>query len=325
MIDLGDPWWLLLFVPAALLLLMLRRRQNNAAVRFTGAALLAELRVPARSRLASFTALLGAALILLTISSPRFTAASSEERATVVLVMDVSGSMSAADVAPTRLAAAKAAAASFVTELPAQWRASVVAFSERAFVLVPPTFDRPATLNAIDSLSAKGGTATGDALTLAIDVGRAGDPERVAEALSAGDELKDPRAAVVVMLSDGEQTAGSVGALDAAARAARLGIVVHTIALGTPDGVIDIAYPDGIVRPLEVPPDMDTSARVARTTGGEFFTAVTARELQAVYASVNATLEADVRTYDLRPVCAAASLIAALVYLLLTRPRKVRR
>ena len=86
----------------------------------------------------------------------------------------------------------------------------------------------------------------------------------------------------IVLLSDGAQTSGNIDAATSAERAKTLRIPIYTIALGTDSGVIDIMYPDGEVRPLEVPPDFQAAARVAQTTGGEFFTAVTARELEGM-------------------------------------------
>lgn len=317
-----EPLWLTLVVVPPLAVVLFRRFDASRAVRFSGVALLADLRLPPRSRLAPLLVVLCAQLVAVTLAEPRLVAASSTERATVVLVVDVSGSMSATDVAPSRLDAAKQAASAFVGSLPTTWKSALVAFSERAFVVTPPTADRSTVLSALDSLVAQGGTATGDALSLAIDVGRAGSPDRLAAATSQGDSFPDPRASVIVLLSDGAQTSGQIDALTAAERAGRLGIPIHAIALGTSSGRIDIAYPDGVVRPLDVPPDFETSARIAQSTGGGFFSAVTARELAAVYESVSAALERDVTEHDLTPwalLLAAASGAAALV---LSRPRR---
>ena len=295
-----EPVWLLL-LPAPLLALgVLATLRRRSAVRFTGVSILADLGItPRGTRAARGLTALAMLLLLGTVAEPRLALARDQRRANVVLVVDVSGSMSATDVAPTRLAAAKSAGKSFVRDLPADWRGAVVAFSERAFVLNAPTADRVALETALDSLVAQGGTATGDALDLALDVGRSGGEARLTEALERRDEFRDPSATVLVLLSDGQQTAGNVQLADAAARAARLGVPIHAIALGTDAGVIDVVYPDGVTRPLEVPPDFQAAARVAQLTGGEFFTAVTERELAAVYDSVVAVLESEDALLDL--------------------------
>ena len=319
-----EPLWLVLVAVPALVAVLLRRLETSRAVRFSGASLLSDLRVPHRSRVAPWLVILSAQLFAVTLAEPRFVATRSTERATVVLVVDVSGSMSATDVAPSRLAAAKQAAATFVGSLPTSWKSALVAFGERAFVVTPPTLDRTTVLASLDALVAQGGTATGDALSLAIDVGRAGSAERLAEATAQGDSFADPRASVIVLLSDGAQTAGQIDAMLAAERAARLAIPVHAIALGTSQGRIDIAYPDGVVRSLDVPPDFETSARIAQSTGGGFFSAVTAKELAAVYESVSAALERDTAQHDLTPWVVVASAGTGAAALLLSRPRRRR-
>jgi Ca-activated chloride channel family protein len=318
-IRLLEPIWLLLLPLPLLVLVALTALRRRAAVRFTGTAILADLGfIPKGLRPARLTAALAATLLLLTLSEPRLATSVEERRANVVLVVDVSGSMSAGDVAPTRLDAAKSAAKSFVAKLPPGWRGGIVAFSERAFVLAAPTEDRAALTRSLDSLTAQGGTATGDAIDLAVDVGRSGGEERLADAVARRDGFSDPSATVLVLLSDGQQTAGTVELDVAATRAARLGIPVHTIALGTDTGVIDVVYPDGKTRPLEVPPDFQAAARVAQVTGGEFFTAVTERELAAVYDSVVAVLESDDALRDLTApfVLTALVLLAAAALLL---------
>jgi Ca-activated chloride channel family protein len=317
-----EPWWLLFLILPPVVLFYMRRSEASRAVRFTGTHLFDDLVIPRRSRIAPVLVLVCAQLLALTLAEPRLGATSSAQRATVVLVVDVSGSMSATDVSPTRLEVAKQSASAFVDSLPPMWKSSLVAFSERAFVVTPPTTDRPTIHAALDALVAQGGTATGDALSLAIDVGRAGSAERLADAVTQGDSLNDPRASVIVLLSDGAQTAGQTDAFVAAERAARLGIPIHTIALGTSAGSIDVAYPDGVVRPLDVPPDFETSARIAQSTGGEFFTAVTERELTAVYRSVSAALERDIHQFDLTPWLVALALGSAALAAALVRPRR---
>lgn len=296
-----EPVWLVLLGLPALVAVVLHLLRDRRAVRFTGTEFLADLLPSRRALWPVVLTVLAASALLLPLAEPRLASTDTTARANVMLVIDVSGSMSATDVAPSRLSVAKDAAAAFVTALPEGWKSGVVAFSERAFVLTAPTDDRTAVLTALGGLSAQGGTATGDALDLAIDAGRAGGAERLEEAIASKDLLADPSATVVVLLSDGAQTAGQIEALTSAERARALGIPVHAIAFGTDDGSIDIVYPDGEIRPLDVPPDFATSARIAQTTGGEFFTAVTARELDLVYRSVTEVLEQEENLDDLTP------------------------
>lgn len=325
-----EPFWALLAllpVIAGWVTFLLRRRR---AVRFTGTRFLEDLAPSGRGLFALVCTTLAATSFTLTLSEPRLASVDTTARANVMLVIDVSGSMSASDVPPSRLRVATDAAAAFVTALPDGWKSGVVAFSERAFVLSPPTDDRASVLRALGGLTAQGGTATGDALDLAIDAGRAGGPERLEEALTVKDALENPSATVVVLLSDGAQTAGEIEVLTSAERARSLGVPVHAIAFGTDDGSIDIMYPDGQVRPLDVPPDFATSAKIAQTTGGEFFTAVTARELDLVYRSVSEVLEQEENLDDLTPhLVLLGTLLLVLAVVpdlrpLLRRPRKDR-
>lgn len=312
-----EPQWLWLPFLPIVAVVVANRLRNRSAVLFTGTEFLDELLTRPRGLGFQRAVLLASSMVLLLgFAEPRLEVSVESRRANVMLVMDVSGSMSASDVAPTRLTAAKAAAAAFVERLPEGWKAGGVAFSERAFVLTAPT-DRPGSLlNSLNSLVAQGGTATGDAIDLAIDVGRSGGDDRLDEALRDRDGLSNPSATVIVLLSDGKQTGGNVDYLVAANRAAALGIPVYTIALGTDQGVIDIIYPDGETRPLEVPPDFQAAARIAQLTGGEFFTAVTETELAAVYASVSEVLEAEDRLRDPTALLVALALVLAALALL---------
>jgi Ca-activated chloride channel family protein len=312
-----EPLWLVVLVIPPVTAFLLWRIRGSNAVRFTGTEFLEDLRVGGRrSAAAGFLATIAASLLLLPLAEPRLDRVGEEERATVVLALDVSGSMSATDVAPSRLQVAKDSASSFVTSLPKEWRVALVAFSERAFMVTAPTQDRQSLLTALNGLAAQGGTSTGDALDLALDVGRAGSSERVAIAIREKDALNDPAATVIVLLSDGAQTSGLIDHSVAAQRASRLGVPVHTIALGTTEGTIDILYPDGQVRPLEVPPDFQTSARIAQATGGEFFTAITGRELQKVYDSVTASIERERELTDMSSwLIGGAAILGAAAFL----------
>ena len=189
------------------------------------------------------------------------------EKASVVLVTDESGSMSATDVDPSRLEAARSAAKSFLDRVPDKLLVGFVGFSSQTNAVVEPTLDRTPVKSALDALQPDGATATGDALDAALD--------RLA-ARRGKDGKRAP--AAVILLSDGKRTQGS-DPLAAAQRAKQLGIPVSTVALGTADGVV--YGPQG--QTLAVPPDPDTLREISSITGGTFTETADAGELDKVY------------------------------------------
>lgn len=191
--------------------------------------------------------------------------------ATIVLVIDVSGSMKADDVVPGRMTAAKRAAGDFVSALPPKLRVGVVGFSSVPRLLEGPTGDRRAVLAAIDSLVAEGGTAMGDAIALGIEA-----------ATAEGDGSP----ATVLLLSDGVNTLGHMSPLDAAEEAGRLEVPVYTISFGTDEGHAMIPDGRGGSRRQNVPPDPVTLSNVAALTDGRFYRAPSAEELAEVYHDI---------------------------------------
>jgi len=189
---------------------------------------------------------------------------------TVVLVVDVSGSMGATDLAPTRLGAAVAALGSFVARLPGSTEVGIVAFSTSAEVVQEPTRDRRRVRAALRSLRPESGTALGDGLAAAVRLARGATGP-----------------AAIVLESDGAQNRGRTGPLEAAAGARAAGIPVYGISLGTPSGAM--RFGAGLsVNSIPVPPDPKTVAAVSRATGGAAFTAATRAELGAAYARIGA-------------------------------------
>ncbi len=258
----------LALVPLAIALYALaQRRARRYAVRLPGAAAIARA-VPRPSVMrhapaALFSLALAAAL--LAVARPEATVAVPVEQASVMLVTDDSRSMEATDVSPSRLEAARDAATDFLDSVPDELRAGAVAFSDTPHTVVPPTEDREPVRAMIEALGADGGTATGDALTAAL------------EALPEGERRGDGPPAAIVLLSDGRRTVGS-DPLGAAREAARRGIPVYTVSLGTPDGQLET--PTGT---MGVPPDPETMRQIAEITGGEAFTAEDAGELGSIY------------------------------------------
>jgi len=254
-----------------------RRRRRRFAIRHPGARTVAAVagRAPAWPRRVA-PALLGlaAAALALALARPQTTVAVPVERASVMLVTDQSGSMLADDVEPTRLAAAQDAARAFLDQVPDGLLVGALSYSSGVGAALEPTADHDAVRDAIDALRAEGGTATGDALLAALDrlEARRGDDGRVAPA-------------AIVLLSDGATTQGS-DPVQAAERAARLGIPVFTVALGTPEGTVQV--PGGQV--LRVPPDPETLATIAQRSGGQAFSVEDAGELDRVYEELGSRI-----------------------------------
>jgi Ca-activated chloride channel homolog len=301
----GHPLLLLtlLVVPAAILALRLaERRRMRYAVRYTNLEVLAGV-VPGRAwrrYVPTGLALLALAVLCAAVARPHSTSLVPKERATIILVLDVSGSMEASDVRPTRLAAAQRAVRTFLDRVPPQIRIGVIAFSGDAQVAAPPTTDRVLlrrSLQSISSFPAFGGTAIGDALAAAVDLaeqavsGRPYKPPAVAPIMP---DLSAPRPAdtkglaSILFLSDGHQTRGTLEPLQGAERAKIAKIPVYTVSLGTPGGVLGREF--GGLHPIPVPPDPATLAAIAQATGGKFFDAQNAGALHAAYSKLGSSL-----------------------------------
>ena len=241
-----------------------QRRRRAAADAFAGPAVRASAlpRTPGWRRHAPI-ALYGAALAALAIAlaRPEATVAVPTEQATVVLAIDRSGSMRATDVAPSRLAAVKSAAARFLDSVPRRVKVGAVTYNGRPDVLEAPATDRAPVRAAIEAIEAKGGTASGDGLAAALDLIARGGADR-------------PPAAVV-LISDGKSTRGQ----DPVTVAREGGVPVYTVALGTPEGTVVDA--EGTTH--QATPDPETMQAVAEASGGQSFTVEDADRLSAVY------------------------------------------
>ena len=298
----------LLLIPLAVAFyLWAQRRRTRYAVRFTNLDLLANLAAkrPSWRRHLPPVVYLGAiAALLIGLARPTMVVPVPREDATVILAMDVSGSMRATDVSPTRLDAARAAALTFIDQLPNEVRVGIVSFATDPITLVQPTADRAQLRAALDSLAARDGTAMGDALMQVLDIAeriQAQDAETPDASATPGptftpgasggptvptDEPSGQPLVAAILLSDGANSIGQTEPLDAAARAKDLGVPIYTIALGTPDGTVQVRDDLGQLVTLDVPPDTETLQQIAETTGGTAFDAPTAEELASVYDSL---------------------------------------
>jgi Ca-activated chloride channel family protein len=211
-------------------------------------------------------ALLALAAFTVALARPEAYRDEPRERATVMLAIDVSGSMSATDVDPFRLRAAQDAALTFAEEVPRQYQVGLVSFSGQANLLVAPTTDRDALARAIEGLRPEGATAVGEAIATSLDAIRASQPG------AAEDGALE--AARIVVLSDGATTVGIPPSL-AADDAEAAGVPVFTVALGTEAGTLSDGTP--------VPPDPEGLQQIADITGGDAFESTDAESVRAVY------------------------------------------
>jgi len=311
--------WALLLVPVALAAYLLaQRRRSRYTVRFTNLDLLANV-VSAkpgwRRHVPPAFYLLALAALLVSLARPQAVALVPKEQATVILVMDVSGSMNATDVQPTRLASAQRAAASFVQRLPEKFRVGIVSFASTAQTLSRPTADRPTVYEAIESLHAEGATAMGDGIERALDVKRpAGSPStgstvRPAPNPQGQQGSGEDAPLVILLLSDGANTQGRAQPMEAAADAKALGVPVFTIALGTDQGMVDVPDETGNLRRIPVPPDKLTLQRIAETTGARFFAAPSSRDLKDVYRELGSKIGFVKEKQEITVVFAATGLL----------------
>jgi Ca-activated chloride channel homolog len=260
-------------------------------------------REPGRLRyLPPLIMLVALVFLIVGVARPHATVSVPREEATIVLAMDVSRSMKATDVEPTRLDAARAAAKTFLDEVPEKFRVGVVSFATRAAVGVAPTEDRDLVVTALDTLAPGEGTAIGDAVALSL---RVGQPQK------EGAEAP-PRA--IVLISDGARDGGEVEPAEAAQQAKQRGVPVYTVLVGTPDGVVEEQLTGGFRRIVRVPPNPETLEQVAATSGGTFFEAPDAEGLSSVYEELGSRLgtrEEDREITDVFAAIAGALLLVA--------------
>jgi Ca-activated chloride channel homolog len=281
---------LVLVALALIAYVVVQHRRRRYVVRFTNFDLLENIVADSprwRGAVAEGFALLALTALVIGMARPQMAVAVAREEATVILAMDSSGSMTATDVAPDRMTAAREAASSFVEDLPDGFRVGVVSFSNEADVVVPPTADRDEALRGLSALRADNGTALGDAIARSVDLGVTSLDEQLAAAKANDTPV------VVLVLSDGANTTGDYEPLEAAQKAVDAGVPVYTVALGTDEGTVQ--GPDGYggLRTIRVPPDRETLAQVAETTGGTFFEAADEGALRSVYDEIGSQVGVD--------------------------------
>jgi Ca-activated chloride channel family protein len=278
-----SPYWLFLLVgvaAASVAYLLLQLRRKHYVARFSNTALLASVvpRRPGWRRHLTFALLLLAMTVLsLGVARPTTKVRVPQERATVMLAIDVSLSMQATDVLPDRITAAKKAAESFADVLPKKINLGLVKFGGRTSVIVPPTLDRDTFKRAVSGLQLEQATAIGEAVFTCLDA-----IQTFSQATTAAGDKPPP--ARIVLLSDGFNTQGRKVS-DAAAAAKKAATPVSTIAFGTDGGSVTVQG-----QTVPVPSDKPTLRGLAQATGGSFHTAASIEELQSVYRDIGSQI-----------------------------------
>jgi Ca-activated chloride channel family protein len=280
---------------------LLARRRRLRAVRLPTTRVLAAV-APKRSvwrrHAPAAVALLTVVLLVVAVARPARDERVPREAAVVVLAVDVSASMTATDVAPSRIDAAVAAASDFVDDVPDRFQLGLVAFDGTARVLTTPTEDHDAVRAALQRLTPGEGTAAGEGIAAALDA----ISSSVEQAGGGGLDLP----ASIVLLSDGATTVGRP-VEEAAREAADRSVPVSTIAFGTDRGTVVVG---GEVVP--VPADRQTMEAVADLTGGTAAEAETADELHDVYDDIGARVGSVVEQREIGRAFLGIALVALL-------------
>ncbi|HZF79207.1 MAG TPA: VWA domain-containing protein [Rubrivivax sp.] len=324
--------WLLMLLPLLVLLylwLLKRRRKTTVRLASVSVAKLAMGQGPGwRRHVPPLLMLLALAALLLSIARPTATLTLPLSERTIMLAMDVSGSMRAEDVKPNRLVASQEAAKAFVNNLPREVRVGVVSFAGTAAVVQAPTTSREDVIKAIDRFQLQRGTATGSGIILSlatlfpddgIEIQHVTGQRNFPGGGSASIAKKDAKpftpvapgsypSAAVIMLTDGQRTTGP-DPLDAAKMAAERGIRVYTVGIGTTNGEI-IGFEGWSMR---VRLDEETLKNISVLTHGEYFYAGTAEDLKKVYESLSSRMVVERKETEVTALFAAFGALMAVL------------
>lgn len=313
---------LLVLPPLVAAYVLLQRRRNRYAVRFTNLALLREVapRSPGwRRHVPAVLYLVAVAAMILALSRPQVNVPVPVQQSYVMLAIDVSRSMEANDLEPTRMDAAKEAAKNFVEALPKNTRVGVVSFSDRANIHLPPTEDHALVVETIDKLGTQAATAIGEGIIASLSVlpggelsqqqpsGNApGSPPSTGGRQGQGSAVNAP--ATIVLLSDGASNRG-ISPLQAAREAKERNIKVYTVGIGTREG--GTVMSGGQV--LRVFLDEATLRRVAEMTDAEYFFAPTSNDLSRIYKNLGSAVGWQKEPLEVTAVLTAAALVLSLI------------
>ena len=323
--------WLLLTLPLlAGIYIWTLRRKKKLALRYASLSIVKEAMGRGHSwrrHVPPILFLLAIAAMLLAAARPLATITLPSRQQTLILAMDVSGSMRATDVKPNRMVAAQEAAKSFIADLPRHVRVGIVAFAGSAQVTQLPTVNRDDLTAATDSFQLQRGTATGNGIMMSlatlfpdagIDIAALG-PRDGARPLRADPAKPPPKeftpvepgsynSAAIIMLTDGQRTTG-VDPLEAAKMAAERGVRVYTVGIGTVDGET-IGFEGWSMR---VRLDEETLKSVAQRTQAEYFYAGTAADLKKVYETLSTRLTVEKKETEVSGLFALVGAVLALL------------
>ena len=323
-----DMLWGLLLVPLLIAAYVwLLRRRKKTALRFASLSLVKEAMgksVAWRRHLPPVLLLLATTALLLAAARPAAVITLPLQEKTIVLAMDVSGSMRATDVKPNRIVAAQEAAKAFIAELPRSVRLAVVSFAGTAAVVQAPTLSREDVIAAIDRFQLQRGTAIGSGMVLSlatifpdagIDLSQITGQRNMPPA--PGDKAKkeftpvEPGSygsAAIILLTDGQRTTGP-DPLDAAKMASERGVRVYTVGVGTKEGET-IGFEGWSMR---VRLDEDTLKNIADRTRADYFYAGTAEDLKKVYQSLSSRLVVEKKETEISALFAALGALLMVV------------
>jgi Ca-activated chloride channel family protein len=322
---------LLLLVPVlvAIYIFVLRRRKK-VALKYSSLSIVKEALDPGqriRRHLPPLLFLLGLTAMLLAVARPVSVVTLPTDKKTVILAMDVSGSMRATDLQPNRLVASQEAARNFVAALPGTARIGVVTFAGSAALVQPPTVNRDEVLAAIDRFQTQPATAVGSGILVSLQAifPEAGfslnaNLRQYEEEMTSGGsgttaEAGSGASAAIILLTDGQTTIGP-DPVEAARVAAARGVRIYTVGIGTEKG--EIVRGDGWA--MQVGLDETTLKTIANLTDSEYFRADSGGELQQVYEKLNSRIVFETRSTEITPilagVAAALTMLAGLLSLL---------
>ena len=319
--------WLLLLVPALVLVyIILQRRRQKYAVRYASLSLVKDAlgRGPGfRRHIPPILFLAGLAVMIVALARPATTVVLPSQQGTVILALDISGSMRAEDMQPDRLGAAKAAARAFVEKQPKNVRIGIVAFSTTSALVQAPTKDRDQVLAAINRLVTQRGTAVGSGILTSLRaIFEESAPDlspSLFDSFAESESLPDAAEpgsysnAVIVLLSDGQSNRGP-DPLDVADRAAMLGVRVYTVGLGSPEGVVMNFWG----RSIRVRLDEEALKGIARKTDGGYFKADNETDLRAIYETLSTKFVSQREQTEITVFFTAAAALIVLTAVLLS-------
>jgi Ca-activated chloride channel homolog len=314
--------WLLAALPAlAALYVVLLRRRKRFAVRYSSLVLLRDAMAGAtwRRHVPPILVLLALGALIVAMARPSATMTLPSQHETVIMAMDVSGSMRASDVEPNRLAAAQAAAKAFIADQPDHVRIGIVAFAGTATVAQAPTRNKEDLYAAIDRFQLQRATAIGSAIIVSLATLFPDGGYDVASFSYAPEKWKRPPnfkpvppgsygSAVIILLTDGQRTTGP-DSLMSARLAAERGVRIFTVGVGTPEGKI-VGF-DGWS--MHVRLDEETLRAIADLTRGDYFYAGNAVDLKKIYQTMNSRLVMETKKTEIGAFFSAAAALLVLL------------